>query len=90
MLVDNQTGYRWIYGIKTKDETIKVVKLWYSYIADLRARHKLVVVMSDNAGENNLKRSKNSSNLWEYEIISVRPRSNGKMGQLNQPLIQLC
>ncbi len=32
----------WIYGIKTKDETIKVVKQWYSYIADLRARHKLV------------------------------------------------
>jgi hypothetical protein len=43
-----------IYGIKTKDETIKVVKQWYSDIADLRARHKLarVVVMRDNAGEN--------------------------------------
>ena len=51
VLVDNQTGYRWIYGIKTKDETIKVVKQWYSYIADLHARHKLVVVMSDNACE---------------------------------------
>ncbi len=50
--LDNQTGYRWIYGIKTKDETIKIVKQWYSNIADLRARQKLVVVMRDNAGEN--------------------------------------
>jgi hypothetical protein len=39
--------------IKTKDETIKVVKQWsYSNIADLRVRHKLVVVMHNNAGEN--------------------------------------
>jgi hypothetical protein len=52
VLADNQTGYEWIYGIKTKGETIKVMKKWYSYIADLRARHKLVVVMLNNAGEN--------------------------------------
>ncbi len=51
VFVDNQTGYLWIYGIKTKDETIKVVKQWYSDIAYLRARHKLVVVMRDNTGE---------------------------------------
>ncbi len=52
VLVDNQTGYQWIFGIKTKDETIKVVKQWNSYIAVLCARHKLVVVMRDNSGEN--------------------------------------
>ncbi len=50
VLVDNQTGYWWIYDTKTKAETIKVVKQWYSYIAYLCARHKLVVVMLDNAG----------------------------------------
>ena len=38
--------------MKTKDEMIKVVKQWYSDIADLRAKHKLVIVMLDNAGEN--------------------------------------
>jgi hypothetical protein len=27
----------------------------------------------------NLRKSKNSSNPWEYEIMSVRPMSNGKM-----------
>ncbi len=35
VLVDNQTGYRWVYGMKTKDGMIKVVKQWYSDIADL-------------------------------------------------------
>ncbi len=52
VLVDNQTGYRWVYWMKTKDEMIKVVKQWYSYIADLQAKHKLVVFVRDNAVEN--------------------------------------
>jgi hypothetical protein len=67
VLVDNQPGYRWIYGIKTKDETIKVVKQWYSDIADLLARHKLVVDMRDNAGENK------SQKIQEFfESLGVR------------------
>ena len=32
--------------------TLKVVKKWYSDIADLRQKHKLIIVMRDNAGEN--------------------------------------
>ena len=51
VLVDAATGYRWIYGMKTKDDALKVVKRWSSDIADLRAKHKLVVFMRDNAGE---------------------------------------
>jgi hypothetical protein len=82
-LVDNQTGYRWIYGIKTKDETIKVLKEWYSYIADLRARHKLVVVMRDNASANKSQEIQEFFESVGVQIIAVRPRSNGKMGQLN-------
>jgi hypothetical protein len=35
--------------MKTKDQMINVVKKWYS---DLRTMHRLVVVVSDNAGEN--------------------------------------
>jgi hypothetical protein len=38
--------------MKTKDDMLKVVKQWYSYIADLRAKHKLVIVMHDNASKN--------------------------------------
>ena len=51
VLVDAATGYRWIYCMKTKDDVLKVVKRWYGDIADLRAKHKLVVLMQDNAGE---------------------------------------
>ncbi len=52
VLVDNQTGYQWVYRMKTKDEMIKVVKQWSSDIADLQAKHKLVVFVRDNACEN--------------------------------------
>jgi hypothetical protein len=52
VFVDKCTGYRWIYGMKTKDQMINVVKRWYSDIADLRTKHRLVVVVRDNAGEN--------------------------------------
>ena len=40
--------------MKTKDQMINVVKRWYSYIADfkLRTKHRLVVVVRNNAGEN--------------------------------------
>ena len=51
VLVDTATGYRWIYGMKTKDDTLKVVRRWYNNIADLRAKHKFVVLMRDNANE---------------------------------------
>ena len=52
VLVDCNTGYRWIYGMKLKSDMLKVVKKWYSDIAILRQKHKLLVVMRDNAGEN--------------------------------------
>ena len=55
VIVDNHSGYQWIYGMKTKDEMINVVKQWYSDIADLRAKHKLLIVMRDNAGKNKSK-----------------------------------
>jgi hypothetical protein len=65
--VDKQTGYRWLYGIKTKDKIILVVKRWYSDIADLRAKHKLVVFVRDNAGEN-----KSKDNKEFFESVGVR------------------
>ena len=52
ILVDCNSGYRWIYGMKLKSDMLKVVKKWYSDIAILRQKHKLLVVMRDNAGEN--------------------------------------
>jgi hypothetical protein len=67
VLVDNQTGYWWVYGMKTKDEMIKVVKQWYSDIANLLAKHKLVVFVRDNAGEHK------SRDIKEFfESVGVR------------------
>ena len=73
VIVDSHSGYRWIYGMKTKDEMINVVKRWYSDIADLRAKHKLVIVMRDNTDENksaeNYQKLRNSSNLWSEKLF---------------------
>jgi hypothetical protein len=66
-LIDNQTGYQWVYGMKTIDKMIKVVKQWYSYIADLLAKHKLVVFVRDNAGKNKSKDIKDF-----FESVGVR------------------
>ena len=55
VMVDCHTGYRWLYGMKTRDEMLQVVKRWYGDIADLRQKYTLVVVMRDNAGKNKSK-----------------------------------
>jgi hypothetical protein len=55
IITDDCTGYRWLYGLKTKDNILKAVKKWYSYIAVLRETHTLLVVMRDNAGEHKSK-----------------------------------
>ena len=60
IMVDCHTGYRWLYGMKTRDEMLQVVKWWYGDIADLRQKHTLVVVMRDNAGEDK------SRDIMEY------------------------
>jgi hypothetical protein len=36
--------------MKTKDDMLKVIKKWYSDIANNRQKHDLIVVMRDNAG----------------------------------------
>jgi hypothetical protein len=52
VIVDCHSRYRWLYGMKTKDDMLKVIKKWYSDIVDIRQKHDLVVVMSDKTGEN--------------------------------------
>ena len=55
VIVDCHTGYRWLYGMKTRDEMLQVVRHWYCDIADLRQKHTLGVAMRDNTGENKSK-----------------------------------
>ncbi len=38
-------------GMKIKDSAIHVFRKWYSDIADLRAKHKMVELMQDHAAE---------------------------------------
>jgi len=50
-----------------KSDMLKVVKKWYSDIADLWQKHKLVVVMRDNAGEN-----KSQEIIEFFESVGVK------------------
>jgi hypothetical protein len=52
VIVDEFSGYRWLYCMKNKDKMVNVVKKWYSNIADLRQNYEVMCVMRDNAGEN--------------------------------------
>jgi hypothetical protein len=76
VFVDKCTGYRWIYGMKTKDQMINVVKRWNSDrdIADLRAKHRLMVVVCDNASENKSQEIKehNGSNGIRNHFTTLR------------------
>jgi metallophosphoesterase superfamily enzyme len=85
VIADCHTGYRRLYGMNVKSDMLKVVKKWYSDIADLRQKHKLVVVMRDNAGENK------SHEIIEYfESIGVKNyfSTAGRMDFRNRQLIQ--
>ncbi len=55
LFVDDHTGYKWLYGLKTRDEALDAAKRWMAEIADLREKHPLLVVMRDNAKENSSK-----------------------------------
>ncbi len=39
LFVDDHTGYKWLYGLKTKDEALNTAKIWIAEIADLRKIH---------------------------------------------------
>ncbi len=67
VIVYCHTGYRWLYGMKTRDEMLQVVKRWYGNIADLRHKHTLAVVMRDNAGENKSKES-----METFDSLGIR------------------
>ena len=68
-----------MYGMKLKSYMLKVVKKWYSNIVILRQKHKLLVVMRDNAGENKSQEVVDFSSQWESRTITVPLTSNGKM-----------
>ncbi len=48
---------------------LKVVKKWYSDIADIRLKHKLAVFMLDNAGEN---KSQDIIDFFESDGVKIQ------------------
>ena len=54
LLVDKATRYRWVYGMKTKDETFDMIRKWWADTSRVRARYPLLSLMRDNANENRI------------------------------------
>ena len=88
VFVDAATGYRWLHGMKTKDDAIKALGTWYSDIADQRTKHKLVVLMRDNASEY---KSEEMMQFLESKGIHSHfsTRNNGRTVLRNQQSTQL-
>ena len=69
ILTDSFFGLIWVYGLKTKDQTLSTLKKWYCDIAPLRTKWKLATLMQDNTGENR------SQEVEDYiESIQVQSR----------------
>ncbi len=84
VITDDCTRYRWLYGMKTKDE---ILKRWFSDIAVLTNTHKLLVLVHDNAGEN---KSQELNKFFEsngVRIVSALRMSSGRMDSPNHHLI---
>ena len=88
VMVDCQTGYRWLYCMKTRDDMLQAVKLWYRDIADLHQKHALVLVMRDNADKSReiMEYFDNCLIPWEQETISAHRMNNGRMDLLKRQL----
>ncbi len=52
IITDSVSGLIWVYGLKTKDQLLSVLKKWYGDIAPLREYNRLITFMRENAGEN--------------------------------------
>ena len=85
LLVDKATRFRWVYGLKAKDETFNVIQRWWADISRIQARHPLRSLMRDNANEN---QSADLCKFCEERGIAERystPYENGRMGRLRSP-----
>jgi transposase InsO family protein len=51
IITDDTSMYRWAYGLKTINEANAMVRKWIADIADVRDRHKMEVLIRDNASE---------------------------------------
>ena len=85
VLVDCNSGYRWIYGMKLKSDMLKIVKKWYSNIAILRQKHKLLVVMRDNTGED---KSQEVVDLLQYFTRAMAEWTSKSSNQIRNDVVK--
>ena len=52
LFVDDHTGFKRLYGLKSKDEALGAAQRWVAETSDMREKYPLLVVMRDNAEEN--------------------------------------
>jgi hypothetical protein len=78
VLTDNHGEYKWQYGKKIKDKTLRMSKRWFAEIKDLRTKYPLLMLVRDNtfvcyhnSGENTLRSGMTSSLIWD-SIMGVK------------------
>jgi hypothetical protein len=80
VITDDCSGYRWLFGLKTKEDLLKAVQKWYSDIAQLRELHNVCVVI--HAGEN---KSHEVIEFFESKSIkSYFSMNSGRMARGNR------
>ena len=92
VITDCCTGYRWLYGLKTKDEVLMAVKKWYSDIAELRNMHKIYVVTAEKSGENSSKEIREfleSKGIQNYFSTPYEQWQNGQAESSVNSLMKL-
>jgi hypothetical protein len=47
IFTDSNSGMRWQYGMKTKDETLDMAKRWFAEIADVHINYTLIMVVRE-------------------------------------------
>jgi len=52
ILIDKATRYRWVYGLRAKNEVFALLRRWWADTSAIRQNHPLLSLMRDNAGEN--------------------------------------
>jgi hypothetical protein len=52
ILIDRKTRYRWVYGLKAKNEVFALLRRWWADTSTIRQKYPLLCLMRDNAGEN--------------------------------------
>ena len=80
IITDDASMFRWVYGLKTKDEADAAVRKWVGDVVEIRIRNPLQIVIRDNAGELKSKQLKEfieSLGSQNYYSVAYEQWQNG-------------